>query len=45
MEDDKQRGTKFLHGQTVIGQGGVALNKKRGNLDQMIGRNSSLREW
>jgi len=38
-----QRGTNFLHGQTVIEQGEMALNQKKGNLGQMQGGNSLLR--
>jgi len=46
--DYKQEGTDFLHGLIVIGQGGIALNYKRGDLSEMLGGNSSLkvgRSW
>jgi len=31
----------FLQGCVVIGQGGMAVNKKRADLDELLGRNSS----
>jgi len=37
-----RRGTDIFHGLTVTGQGEMVLNQKRGDLAELVGRNSSL---